>query len=92
MLPHDLYTIRCEIQRPHGREFKGNSWTALNLNFGNTVQNILQFLHYCTFAKNFFKHFWQNCYIFWTVVPKFKLRAVLECPLNSLQCGLWLES
>ena len=33
-------TYYDSIQRPHCREFKGHSKTALNLNFGNTVQKI----------------------------------------------------
>ena len=36
--------------------------------------------------------FEKKCYIFWTGVPKFKLRAVLGFPLNFLQGGLWMES
>ena len=34
----------------------------------------------------------QKLLYLWTVVPKFKLSAVLVFPLNSLQDSLWMES
>ena len=50
-------------------------------NFGMLLTWILEQTFQNIFEIIYFKHFWQKCYIFWTVVPKFNLRTVLECPL-----------
>ena len=69
------------IQRPPCREFKRHSKSAINLKYSLKYITIVALFK--TFAKKILNTFEKNCYIFWTVFPKFKLREVSECPLNK---------